>query len=51
LLSDMLPAQLLRGAGLGLLESLPIMRGFFMREGMSPGSGFAALLPRLARRA
>jgi len=51
LLSDMLPAQLLRGAGLGLLESLPILRGFFMREGMSPGSGFAALLPRLARRA
>jgi len=51
LLSDFLPAQVLRSAGLNLLGSLPVLRGFFMREGMQPGSGFAALLPRLPRRA
>ncbi len=51
LLSDLLPAQLLRSAGLSLLGGIPALRGFFMREGMQPGSGFAALLPRLPRRA
>ncbi|WP_173931847.1 UbiH/UbiF family hydroxylase [Chelativorans sp. Marseille-P2723] len=49
LLSDLLPAQLARSAGLGLLGSLPHLRGFFMREGMYPGSGFAALLPDFLR--
>jgi len=50
LLSGLLPAQLARSTGLALLSSLPFLRGFFMREGMQPGSGFAALLPTVARR-
>ncbi|MFP1632624.1 UbiH/UbiF family hydroxylase [Zhengella sp. ZM62] len=40
LLSDFLPAQIARSAGLALLRSLPPLRGFFMREGMAPGTGF-----------
>lgn len=43
LLSDMLPAQLARSIGLGLLGALSPLRAFFMREGLRPGSGFAAL--------
>jgi 2-octaprenyl-6-methoxyphenol hydroxylase len=43
LLSDLLPAQLARSAGLGLLAAVSPLRGFFMREGMQPGSGFARL--------
>ncbi|MER9594697.1 UbiH/UbiF family hydroxylase [Mesorhizobium sp. M0244] len=42
LLSDMLPAQLARSAGLGVLEGFAPLRAFFMREGLRPGSGFAA---------
>lgn len=40
LLSDMLPAQLARHTGLSLLDAFAPLRGFFMREGMHPGSGF-----------
>ncbi|KAA3449871.1 2-octaprenyl-6-methoxyphenyl hydroxylase [Mesorhizobium sp. SARCC-RB16n] len=43
LLSDMLPAQMARGAGLGVLGGFAPFRAFFMREGLRPGSGFAAL--------
>jgi 2-octaprenyl-6-methoxyphenol hydroxylase len=43
LLSDMLPAQLARGAGLNALGSFAPLRAFFMREGLRPGSGFRAL--------
>ncbi|TIN95404.1 MAG: UbiH/UbiF family hydroxylase [Mesorhizobium sp.] len=43
LLSDMLPAQMARGAGLGVLGGVAPLRAFFMREGLRPGSGFAAL--------
>ena len=43
LLSGLLPAQLARFAGLGALGALSPLRGFFMREGLRPGSGFAAL--------
>lgn len=43
LLSDMLPAQMARGAGLGALGAFSPLRAFFMREGMKPGSGFSAL--------
>lgn len=50
LLSDFLPAQILRGAGLGLLGSLPPLRGFFMREGLRPGSGWKSLLPRSGKK-
>lgn len=44
LLSDMLPAQVARMAGLGLLGTFSPMRAFFMREGLEPGSGFASIL-------
>jgi 2-octaprenyl-6-methoxyphenol hydroxylase len=47
LLSDLLPAQFARGAGLGLLQTLSPVRGFFMREGMQPGSGFARMFSAL----
>ncbi len=47
LLSSLLPAQLARSAGLGMLDRVPAFRGFFMREGMRPGSGFEALLPSI----
>ncbi|TGQ72599.1 UbiH/UbiF family hydroxylase [Mesorhizobium sp. M00.F.Ca.ET.186.01.1.1] len=43
LLSEMLPAQVARGAGLGVLGGFAPLRAFFMREGLRPGSGFAAL--------
>jgi len=39
----MLPAQMARGAGLGVLGGFAPLRAFFMREGLRPGSGFAAL--------
>lgn len=47
LLSGLLPAQLARFAGLGALGVLAPLRGFFMREGLRPGSGFTALAGEL----
>lgn len=47
LLSDLLPAQLARSAGLGVLKTLSPLRAFFMREGMQPGSGFARIASSL----
>lgn len=41
LLSDLLPVQVARSAGLGLLKALPPVRALFMREGLQPGSGLA----------
>ncbi|MER9339016.1 UbiH/UbiF family hydroxylase, partial [Mesorhizobium sp. M0293] len=49
LLSDMLPAQMARVAGLGVLGGFAPLRAFFMREGLRPGSGFAALVGGLGR--
>jgi 2-octaprenyl-6-methoxyphenol hydroxylase len=43
LLSNLLPAQMARGAGLGLLGGFAPLRAFFMREGLRPGSGFSAI--------
>ena len=43
LLSDMLPAQMARSAGLSLLGGFAPLRAFFMREGLRPGIGFAAI--------
>lgn len=43
LLSDMLPTQLVRAAGLKLLGSAPPLRALFMREGLRTGSGFGSL--------
>lgn len=44
LLSDLLPAQAARAAGLSLLRTAPPLRAFFMREGLRTGGGFAGLL-------
>ncbi|MDP3898267.1 MAG: UbiH/UbiF family hydroxylase, partial [Mesorhizobium sp.] len=49
LLAEMLPAQLARSAGLRLLAGIPPLRGFFMREGMQPGSGFARMVSSLRK--
>jgi 2-octaprenyl-6-methoxyphenol hydroxylase len=46
LLSNMLPAQLARSAGLGVLGSFAPLRAFFMREGLRPGSGVASIFSR-----
>ena len=43
LLSDLLPAQIVRSTGLGLLANISPLREFVMREGMQPGSGFARI--------
>lgn len=43
LLSNMLPAQMARSAGLDVLRAFAPLRAFFMREGLRPGSGFSAL--------
>src|SRR5690606_27684086 len=40
LLSDMLPVQFARTAGLGLLGAIAPLRALFMREGLRTGSGF-----------
>lgn len=39
LLSSLLPAQLVRSTGLGVLGAIGPLRSFVMREGMRPGSG------------
>lgn len=43
LLADMLPAQMARSAGLGLLAALSPLRRFAMREGVVPGAGVRGL--------
>jgi len=47
LLSDFLPVQMLRAAGLHLLGSAPPLRNLLMREGIEPGRGFRAVLDTL----
>lgn len=47
LLSNMLPAQLVRSAGLELLRNFAPLRNIFMREGMYPGNGFRAIAKTL----
>ncbi|MBU0582698.1 MAG: UbiH/UbiF family hydroxylase [Alphaproteobacteria bacterium] len=47
LLSDMLPAQLARSAGLGMIGAFAPLRALFMREGLHPGSGLAAIFSDL----
>jgi 2-octaprenyl-6-methoxyphenol hydroxylase len=46
LLSNMLPAQMMRSAGLGVLGAFAPLRAFFMREGLQPGSGFSSIFSR-----
>lgn len=43
LLSDLLPAQFGRSAGLAVLSAAAPLRAFVMREGLLPGSGWASL--------
>jgi len=47
LLSNFLPAQLLRNTGMEALQQLPALRNLIMREGLAPGNGIQHLLPRL----
>ncbi|RUM97953.1 UbiH/UbiF family hydroxylase [Pseudaminobacter arsenicus] len=47
LLSNMLPAQMARSAGLGILGSFAPLRALFMREGLRPGSGLSSLASSL----
>lgn len=50
LLSDFLPVQFLRSAGLHLLSALGPLRGIVMREGIEPGGSFKALRDSLRER-
>ena len=47
LLSDFLPTQLVRSAGLAVLGRSSPLRGFFMREGLRAGSGFRSIFADL----
>ncbi len=47
LLSNVIPAQLLRSAGLGVLGSFGPLRALFMREGLHPGSGLRSVFADL----
>ncbi len=54
LLSDFLPVQVLRAAGLHVLSAIPPLRNIVMREGIEPGRGFRdipdAITERLKRK-
>ncbi|MBB3607883.1 UbiH/UbiF family hydroxylase [Rhizobium sp. BK602] len=53
LLSDFLPVQMLRAAGMHVLSAIPPLRNLVMREGIQPGgslSGFPAMLREKLRR-
>ena len=54
LLSDFLPVQVLRAAGLHVLSAIPPLRNIVMREGIEPGRGFrdipGAIKERLKRK-
>lgn len=54
LLSDFLPVQMLRAAGLHILSAIPPLRNVVMREGIEPGRGLRgipdALKERLSRK-
>jgi 2-octaprenyl-6-methoxyphenol hydroxylase len=54
LLSDFLPVQVMRAAGLHVLAALPPLRNLVMREGIEPGGGLrdipAAIRDRLRRK-
>jgi 2-octaprenyl-6-methoxyphenol hydroxylase len=48
LLSDFLPVQVLRAAGLHVLSALPPLRNIVMREGIEPGRGLK-IMPSILR--
>ena len=43
LLSDFLPMQVMRAAGLHILAAVPPFRSIVMREGVEPGRGLRAI--------
>ncbi len=47
LLSDFLPVQMLRAAGMHVLTAVPPLRNLVMREGVEPGRGFRAFVEAL----
>ena len=49
LLSDFLPTQMVRAAGLHILNSAPPFRNLLMREGLEPGGGFRAIFETLRK--
>lgn len=49
LLSDLLPAQIARSAGLGVLQAFSPLRSIFMREGLRPGSSLRAIASDLRK--
>ncbi|OHV81183.1 UbiH/UbiF family hydroxylase [Rhizobium sp. LCM 4573] len=49
LLSDFLPTQMVRAAGLHILNSAPPFRNLLMREGLEPGGGFRAIFDTLRK--
>lgn len=48
LLSDLLPWQVARSAGLGVVDAIAPLRAFLMREGMRPGTGLSGFFRRSA---
>ncbi|UNE53423.1 UbiH/UbiF family hydroxylase [Bartonella machadoae] len=50
LLSGMLPVHITRSVGLGLLRHCSPLRNLFMREGMSPGQGFKAIMQKFQKK-
>lgn len=49
LLSDFLPVQMLRAAGLHILTYAPPLRNLLMREGIEPGRGLRAVVDALRK--
>lgn len=49
LLSDFLPVQMLRAAGLHILTNAPPLRNLLMREGIEPGRGLRAVVDALRK--
>lgn len=49
LLSDLLPAQIARSAGMSALQAFSPLRSLFMREGLRPGSGLRSAASRLRK--
>jgi 2-octaprenyl-6-methoxyphenol hydroxylase len=47
LLTDFLPAQMIRSAGLHILTKVPPLRNLLMREGVEPGRGFRSIMDSL----
>ena len=49
LLSDFLPVQMMRAAGLHILTKAPPLRNLLMQEGVEPGRGFRSIVETLRK--